>query len=132
LLLHPVYMWMGLLVTIDYYLHYFSGRGMKLTTHLHLVPRWKMRGAVLPLPNTSSWRGAYLSTGTTLPYLYLINITWLTILTSLCDRFYEFQFGMLYAFLCLQNSSINYIMCTYLLLRIKYNIYIYITLLKVL
>jgi hypothetical protein len=25
-----------------------------------------MRGAILPLPNTPSWRGAYLSTGTTL------------------------------------------------------------------
>jgi hypothetical protein len=26
-----------------------------------------MRGAIHPLPNTSSWRGAHLSTGTTLP-----------------------------------------------------------------
>jgi hypothetical protein len=26
-----------------------------------------MRGTILPLPNTPSWRGAYLSTGTTLP-----------------------------------------------------------------
>jgi hypothetical protein len=26
-----------------------------------------MHGATPPLPNTSSWRGAYLSTGTTLP-----------------------------------------------------------------
>jgi hypothetical protein len=26
-----------------------------------------MRGAIPPLPNTPSWHGAYLSTGTTLP-----------------------------------------------------------------
>jgi hypothetical protein len=42
-------------------------RGVKLSTHLHLVPRSRMRGAVLPLLNTSSWHGAYISTGTTLP-----------------------------------------------------------------
>jgi hypothetical protein len=30
-------------------------RGVK---NLHLVPRLRMRGAVPPLPNTSSWRGA--------------------------------------------------------------------------
>jgi hypothetical protein len=29
--------------------------GVKLTTHFHLVPRLRMRGAVPPLP-TSSWR----------------------------------------------------------------------------
>jgi hypothetical protein len=28
-----------------------------------------MRGAIPPLTSTSSWRGAYLSTGTTLPLL---------------------------------------------------------------
>jgi hypothetical protein len=33
-------------------------RGVKLTTHLHLVPRSRMHGAIPPLPNTSSWRGA--------------------------------------------------------------------------
>jgi hypothetical protein len=43
--------------------------GVKLTTHLHPVPRLKLRGAILPLPHlhgvvlssaqdTSSWRGA--------------------------------------------------------------------------
>jgi hypothetical protein len=37
-----------------------SGRGMKLTTHLHLVSRSRMRGAIPPLPNTPSWRGAQL------------------------------------------------------------------------
>jgi len=36
--------------------------------HLHhLVPRSRMRGAIPPLPNTLSWRGAWLSTGTVLP-----------------------------------------------------------------
>jgi len=30
---------------------------MKLTTHLLLVPMSRMRGAIPPLPNTSSWRG---------------------------------------------------------------------------
>jgi len=35
-----------------------------------------MRGAIPPLPNTPSWRGAQLkkSTGTTLPYLYLYQL----------------------------------------------------------
>jgi hypothetical protein len=28
-----------------------------------------MRGTILPLPNTSSWRGAYLSTGTTFTFI---------------------------------------------------------------
>jgi hypothetical protein len=32
-------------------------RSLKLTTHLHLVPRLRMRGAVPPLFHTSSWRG---------------------------------------------------------------------------
>ena len=31
---------------------------VRLLIHLHLVPRLGMRGAVLPLPCTSSWRGA--------------------------------------------------------------------------
>jgi len=29
--------------------------GVKLTAHLHLVPRLRMRGATSPLPSTSSW-----------------------------------------------------------------------------
>jgi hypothetical protein len=35
-----------------------SGRAVKLTAQLHLVPRSRMREAIPPLPNTSSWRGA--------------------------------------------------------------------------
>jgi hypothetical protein len=43
--------------------------GVKLTTHLYLVPKSRMRGAITPLPNTPSRRGARLkNTGITLPY----------------------------------------------------------------
>jgi hypothetical protein len=41
----------------------WSGRGFKLTTHLHLLPRSRMRGAAPPFRHTSSWRGAQLSSG---------------------------------------------------------------------
>jgi len=41
---------------------------MKLTTHLCLVPRLWLSGAIPPLPLTYSWRGAWLSTGTTLTF----------------------------------------------------------------
>jgi hypothetical protein len=34
--------------------------------YFRLMPIIKMHGAIRPLPNTSSWRGAYLSTGTIL------------------------------------------------------------------
>jgi hypothetical protein len=37
-----------------------SGRGVKLTNHLHLVPRSRMHGAIPPFPNTPSWCGAQL------------------------------------------------------------------------
>jgi hypothetical protein len=33
---------------------------VKLATHLHLVPRLRMRGDIPPLHHTSSWRGASL------------------------------------------------------------------------
>jgi hypothetical protein len=36
-------------------------RGEKLTTHPPLVSRLRMHGVIPPLPNTSSWGGAYLS-----------------------------------------------------------------------
>jgi hypothetical protein len=38
----------------------WSDRIVKLTTHLHLVPKSRMRGATPPLLNTPSWRGAQL------------------------------------------------------------------------
>jgi len=33
---------------------------VKLITHLHLVPMSRIRGAMLPLPNTHWWRGDQL------------------------------------------------------------------------
>jgi hypothetical protein len=41
-----------------------SGRGVKLTTHLQLVPRLRNYGSLHPLPHTSSWLSSQLSTGT--------------------------------------------------------------------
>jgi hypothetical protein len=38
-----------------------------------------MRGAILPLPNTPSWRGAWLSTGTSSPYLLLRRIQFVSV-----------------------------------------------------
>jgi hypothetical protein len=40
------------------YLLYKSGRGVKLTTHLQLVPRSRKCGSIHQLPHTSSWRSA--------------------------------------------------------------------------
>jgi hypothetical protein len=37
----------------------WSGRGVKLTTHLQLVPRSRKRGSIQPLPYTPSWPSAY-------------------------------------------------------------------------
>jgi len=34
--------------------------GVKLTTHVYLVPRSRMCGAIPPLPSMHSWRGAQL------------------------------------------------------------------------
>jgi hypothetical protein len=36
------------------------GQDVKLTNHLHTVPKLRMRGAIQSLPHTSSWRGAEL------------------------------------------------------------------------
>jgi hypothetical protein len=47
---------------------------MKMTTHL-LMLRSRMSGAIPPPPSTSSWCGAYLSTGTTLHSPYHIEGT---------------------------------------------------------
>jgi hypothetical protein len=38
-----------------------SGRGVKLTTHHHLVPTSKIRGSIHSVPNTPSWRSAKLA-----------------------------------------------------------------------
>jgi hypothetical protein len=45
-----------------------STRRMKLTTPFDLVPTLRMRGAIPPFHQyASTWRGTWLSTGTTLP-----------------------------------------------------------------
>jgi hypothetical protein len=36
----------------------YSGRGVKLTTHVHLVSRLRVVGVIPPLPHTFSWRVA--------------------------------------------------------------------------
>jgi hypothetical protein len=43
-----------------YYYYYYLGRGVKLTTHLLLVPRSRMSGALPPFPDTPLWRGTQL------------------------------------------------------------------------
>jgi hypothetical protein len=45
-----------------------SGRGVKLTTNHHLMPRLRTRGAVPPLPHKSSLRDAQLSKG----YIFMV------------------------------------------------------------
>jgi hypothetical protein len=47
---------------------------VKLTTHLHLEPRLRMRGITPPLPHIYSWSGTWLGAGTTLTLLYLIQL----------------------------------------------------------
>jgi hypothetical protein len=39
---------------------WYSGRGVKLTTHLQVVSRSRIRGSIHPLLHTSSWRSAEL------------------------------------------------------------------------
>jgi hypothetical protein len=48
--------------------------GMKLTTHLHLVLRSRMRGAMPPLLPRHSWLGALLKQrdSSTLPYITIV------------------------------------------------------------
>jgi hypothetical protein len=55
---------------------YVCGQGVKLTTHLHLVLRSRMCGAIPPFPNTPSWHGTQLKhrDNFTLPYLTFVFI----------------------------------------------------------
>jgi hypothetical protein len=46
--------------------------GREADTHLHLAAWLRTRGIILPLLDTSSWRGAYLITGTTLTFAFTI------------------------------------------------------------
>jgi hypothetical protein len=41
--------------------------GEKLATHIHLMPRLRIHGALQPLPGVSSWHVVLLRDGTTLP-----------------------------------------------------------------
>jgi hypothetical protein len=50
-------------------------RGMKVATHLHLVRRLKVHGAIPTLPHTSSWRGAQLSKGYDFMLWFLVKHT---------------------------------------------------------
>jgi hypothetical protein len=50
-----------------------SGWYVKLTTHLHLVPKLRIRGAIPPFPHVSSWRGAHFSTGYVFVAWYLVK-----------------------------------------------------------
>jgi hypothetical protein len=59
----------------------FHGDKAAWAWHLHLVPRLTMRGAIPPLPHTSSWRGAELSTGYMDFTFY--NLSWLAVSESL-------------------------------------------------
>jgi len=38
------------------------------------MPRSRMRGAISPLPNTSSWRGVQLSTGGNFNFTFIILV----------------------------------------------------------
>jgi hypothetical protein len=38
-----------------------AGHIVKVSTHIHLVPKLKMCGVIYPLPNKSSWRSAHFS-----------------------------------------------------------------------
>jgi hypothetical protein len=47
-------------------------RGVKLTTHLHVVPT-SVSGAIPPLPNTPSWRGDQLKHGDNFNFISLLD-----------------------------------------------------------
>jgi hypothetical protein len=47
---------------------------VRVSPHLHLVPRSRMRGAIPPLPNTPSWNGAQLMHKDNFTfYLYILD-----------------------------------------------------------
>jgi hypothetical protein len=60
----------------------YNGRGVKPTTHLHLAPRLIMGGAIPPLPPTSLWHAALLSTQITLLCLHQLLMLSITALGS--------------------------------------------------
>lgn len=46
--------------------------GVKPTAHLHLVSSKGMRGTIRPFCHTSSWHGAYLSSGIILHFYFIL------------------------------------------------------------
>jgi hypothetical protein len=55
-----------------------------------------MRGTIPPLPNMSSWRGAYLSTGTTLPFKLhiLYQCSYRCLMSGMSFRSFAFSFHL--------------------------------------
>jgi hypothetical protein len=53
------------------------GRNVKLTAHFHLVPRLRMRGAILPLPNISSWGTQDATFQLYFHSMYCVLVVWL-------------------------------------------------------
>jgi hypothetical protein len=49
-------------VHFNWLVKFCNKRGVKLTTHLHLLPRSRIGGSIHPLPHTSSWHSAHFST----------------------------------------------------------------------
>jgi hypothetical protein len=50
-------------------------RVMKPISYLRLVARLRMRRAIIPFPDTSSWRGAWKAQGQLYLYFYCISIS---------------------------------------------------------
>jgi len=46
--------------------------GAKMSTHLRQLPRLRMRGAMPPVPHTSSWRGTWLTRGA-ITFTYILT-----------------------------------------------------------
>jgi len=61
------------LCTVQLFPQGWSSQGMKLTTHLYLIPTLRMHGALPLLPHMSSWCGSYLSKGYVFMAWYLVK-----------------------------------------------------------
>jgi len=73
---------------------------VNLITHLHLVPRSSIHGAVVQLSHTSSWRGACLSARTTLSLHYVGGSS-----LSLFHKYYDLNnLKLLEAFYVLRSA----------------------------
>jgi len=62
---HKVRLWDSPCPFFNWYLELFSqgksGKGVKLATHLHIVPRLSMRVNTTPLPHIPLYRGALIA-----------------------------------------------------------------------